>query len=58
MTLVGCVVDGVGGNGNTSEVPEFGGLKAERGRRGNDLGPLRRAPTPGEDGIWISAMEK
>jgi hypothetical protein len=31
-------------------MPVLGGLKAESGRVGRDLGPLLRAPTPGEMG--------
>ncbi len=39
---------GLGARGNWSEVPVFGGVKAESGSLGNDFGPLRRAPTPGD----------
>lgn len=41
---------GLAGSGNRSDVPEFGGEKADMGRRGRFLGPLRRVPTPGEGG--------
>jgi hypothetical protein len=51
ITLFGCVVLGLGGNGNLSDVPELGGLNADRGKRGRALGPLRRTPTPGEGGV-------
>lgn len=50
MTFSGCTELGLGCKGNISDVPELGGLKADIGRRGNDLGPLRRAPTPGDIG--------
>lgn len=39
---------GLGCSGNISDVPLLGGVNADSGRRGRDLGPLRRAPTPGE----------
>jgi hypothetical protein len=41
----------LGGMGKDSKVPEFGGLKADIGRRGWGLPPLRRVPTPGEGGV-------
>ncbi len=46
---------GLAGKGNLSDVPLFGGVKAESGSRGK--GPLRRAPTPGDDkGGGIGAL--
>lgn len=33
---------GLGGRGNLSEVPEFGGVNAEGGRRGSSFGPFLR----------------
>ena len=48
---------GLGGRGNLSEVPVLGGVKAESGRVGRVLGPLRRAPTLGERGVGGSATE-
>lgn len=51
MIEVGYAADGLWGTGNLSELPELGGpAKADKGRRGKELGPLRRAPTPGEGG--------
>ena len=48
---------GLGGEGNRSDVPELGGLKAERGRRGRVFGPLRRRPTwGGEGGLGICVL--
>ena len=41
---------GLGGRGKLSDVPEGGGVKTDIGSRGSDLGPLRRAPTPGDGG--------
>lgn len=39
-----------------SDVPEFGGVKADSGSLGRFLGPLRRRPTPGEGGIGGKAV--
>ena len=47
---------GLGASGNCSEVPVFGGENADAGRRGRLLGPLRRAPTPGEGGTVGSEL--
>ena len=41
--------------GNLSDVPVLGGVKAERGRVGCCLLPLRRAPTPGDLGVGGNA---
>ena len=49
--VVGWAVAGLGGSGKESCVPVLGGVKAERGNFGSDLGPLRRWPTPGEGGV-------
>lgn len=40
---------GLRGSGKLSDIPVLGGLNAERGKVGRDLGFLR-APTPGEGG--------
>ena len=50
MIFEGCKALGLGARGNLSEVPELGGLKADRGSFGRVLGPFRRTPTPGEGG--------
>jgi hypothetical protein len=56
-TMSGWIVLGLGGRGNLSDVPELGGLKAERGRRGSVFGPLRRRPTwGGEGGVGICVL--
>jgi len=48
---------GLGGNGNLSDAPELGGLKAESGRRGRVFRPLRRRPTwGGEGGVGICVL--
>ena len=52
----GCTVLGLGGKGNCSEVPVFGGENAEGGRRGSDFGPLRRIPTPGDWGAEMISV--
>ena len=51
----GWSVLGLGGMGNLSDVPVLGGVKAERGRVGCCLLPLRRAPTPGDLGVGGNA---
>jgi len=50
ITESGWTVLGLGGRGKLSDTPVFGGLNAERGKVGRDLGPFLRAPTPGEGG--------
>lgn len=50
ITDSGWTVLGLGGRGKLSDTPVLGGLNAERGKVGRDLGPFLRAPTPGEGG--------
>lgn len=56
ITFAGMIVLGLGGRGKLSDVPDGGGVKTESGRRGSELGPLRRAPTPGEGGTMFPAL--
>lgn len=52
ITVSGWTVEGLGARGNFSEVPELGGVKADRGSFGSDFGPLR-LPPGGEGGTLM-----
>lgn len=57
-TDAGWTVPGLGGSGNRSPVPEFGGEKADSGKRGIGFRLLlRRAPRDGDvDAVAIGSV--
>lgn len=49
-TAVGCSLFGSGALGKPSDDPDGGGVNTDSGSVGGALGPLRRAPKPGDGG--------